>query len=302
MNRLHFNISVIEPFRLDLTVWALKRRPQNIIDQWDGVSYLRIFNIEDLIVKVEVKQNSNSQISVKAYSNNPINHLKDKISNLIINVFGLHIDLTEFYNAFKNNSLLSPIILKFKGVKPARFPNIFESLTNAIAFQQLSLEAGFSLLSHLALKLGNPFGDIHLNYAFPEPSIITKSSIEELMSLGFSKRKSETLIFIASAIQNEKTMSQLDALSNEEIIEYLCHFKGIGQWSAEYVLLRGLGRIDILPGDDVAVQKGIMNLLKLYKKPDFNELKKIEKDWYPYAGMIYFHLVLEKLSAKGVIE
>jgi DNA-3-methyladenine glycosylase II len=125
---------------------------------------------------------------------------------------------------------------------------------------------------------------------------------EELMLLGFSEHKSETLILIASAIVHEKNFCNLDKLSNEEIIKFLCSFKGIGRWSAEYFLLRGLGKIEILPGDDVAIHKSVENLLKLRKKPDFDRIKKIEKEWHPYAGLIYFHFLLEKLSKKEIIE
>ncbi|WP_052354930.1 hypothetical protein [Candidatus Protochlamydia sp. R18] len=110
------------------------------------------------------------------------------------------------------------------------------------------------------------------------------------------------MILIASTIVNEKTFCDLDKLSNEEIIKLLCGIKGIGRWPAEYTLLRGLGKTEILPGDDVAINKSVVNLLKLRKKPDFNRIKKVEKEWNPYAGLIYFHFLLEKLSKLGVIE
>lgn len=304
MHILHFNISVVAPFRLDLTVWALRRRSRNIVDYWDGSCYTRIFNIENSTVKVEVRQNTNkSRISVVARSHHSINNLESKISNLLITMLGLKIDLTLFYECIKDNKFLYPLVLKFKGVKPPRLPSIFETLANAIAFQQLSLEAGFSLLNNLTQKFGSPFEeDDHVNYAFPEPCKIMKCTKEELMLLGFSEHKSKTLILIASAIVHEKIFCNLDKLSNEEIIKFLCSFKGIGRWSAEYTLLRGLGKIEILPGDDVAIHKSVENLLKLRKKPDFDRIKKIEKEWHPYAGLIYFHFLLEKLSKKEIIK
>jgi DNA-3-methyladenine glycosylase II len=302
MHVLRFNISVVAPFRLDLTVWALRRRSRNIVDCWDGSCYTRIFNIENATVKVEVRQNSKSQISVITRSYHSISNLKSKISNLLITMLGLKMDLTQFYQSIKDNKFLYPLVLKFKGVKPSRLPTIFETLANAIAFQQFSLEAGFSLLNNLTQRFGPSFEDKdQINYAFPEPRIIMKCTKEELMLLGFSERKSETLILIASAIVHEEIFGKLDKLSNEEIIKLLCSFKGIGRWSAEYILLRGLGKIEILPGDDVAINKSIENLLKLRKKPDFERIKKIEKEWYPYAGLIYFHFLLEKLSKNEII-
>ena len=151
-------------------------------------------------------------------------------------------------------------------------------------------------------KYGIPFEEAnHINYAFPEPCEIMNCTKKELMLLGFSEHKSATLILIASTIAHEKILCNLDKLSNEEVIKLLCRFKGIGRWSAEYTLLRGLGKTNILPGDDVAVHKSIGNLFKLRKKPDFEKIKKIEKKWHPYAGLVYFHFLLEKLSLKEVI-
>lgn len=105
-------------------------------------------------------------------------------------MLGLKTDLTWFYECVKTNKLLHPLVLKFKGVKPPRLPSIFETLVNAIAFQQLSLEAGFSLLNNLTQKFGNPFEEgEHVNYAFPEPCKIMKCTKEELMLLGSASVK-----------------------------------------------------------------------------------------------------------------
>lgn len=303
MHVLRFNLSAIVPFRLDLTVWALRRRNRNIVDCWDGCCYTRIFIIENSPVKVEVRQKTKkAQISVIAHSHHAIHKLKSKITDLLDVMLGLKLDLEWFYEQVKDDKFLYPLILKFKGVKPPCLPSLFETLVNAIAFQQFSLEAGFSLLNNLTQKFGSTFEENdYINYAFPEPCIIMKCTIKELMALGFSQHKSETLILVASSIVNGKKFCDLDKLSNEEIIKLLCGIKGIGRWSAEYTLLRGLGRTEILPGDDVAINKSVVNLLKLRKKPDFDRIKKIEKEWNPYAGLIYFHFLLEKLSKQGII-
>jgi DNA-3-methyladenine glycosylase II len=304
MHITNFQLSAAAPFRLDLTVWALRRRSRNIVDYWDGFCYTRVFVIEDSPVKVEVRQKTKkAQISVIAYSHHPIQKLKSKITKLLNKMLGLKLDLKWFYELVKEDKNLYPLVLKFRGVKPPRFPSLFETLANAIAFQQLSLEAGFSLLNNLTQKYGIPFeGTNQVNYAFPEPSEIMKCTKEELMLLGFSQHKSATLIFIASTITHENFLCNLDKLSNEEVIKLLCGIKGIGRWSAEYTLLRGLGKTNILPGDDVAIHKSIGNLFKFRKKPDFEKIKEIEKKWHPYAGLIYFHFLLEKLSRLGILE
>ena len=305
MHKLCFNLPAIAPFRLDLTVWALKRRSRNIVDQWNGTCYTRVFTIKKSPIKVEVQQKKGkSEISVVAYTHHLVPDLQLQISNLLNITLGLEIDLRWFYKLTKHDKILHPLVLKYKGVKPPRLPSIFETLVNAIAFQQFSLEAGFSLLNNLVVKCGKPFKEKDLiSYAFPEPCEIMNCSINELMSIGFSQNKSKTLILIASTIfQHEETLSNLDELSNEDIVLLLSNFKGIGRWSAEYVLLRGLGRTMVLPGDDVGIRKSLIEILSLRKNPDYDKIKKIEKKWYPYAGLIYFHILLRKLSENKIIK
>jgi DNA-3-methyladenine glycosylase II len=80
-------------------------------------------------------------------------------------------------------------------------------------------------------------------------------------------------------------------MANEEIVGYLTTLRGIGRWSAEYALLRGLGRLDIFPGDDVGARNNLQRLFHLHTKPDYEEINKLTSQWHPYEGLVYFHLL-----------
>ncbi|MBS0652384.1 MAG: DNA-3-methyladenine glycosylase 2 family protein [Verrucomicrobia bacterium] len=306
MYSLAFTLPAISPFRLDLTVWALKRRSRNVVDSWEKGRYVRVLDIENTAVKVEVEQRAGkNEVFVVAKSYQRISGLKAKIAQTLSAMLGLQVNLAPFYKMAKKNSAINELATKFKGIKPPRFPNLFETLANAIAFQQLSLEAGFSLINKLAMKYGRSFKEKEeVFFSFPEPNRIARCSIKDLTALGFSRHKSEALILIASVMANaDKALNEefLQGLPNEEAVRLLCCLKGIGRWSAEYTLLRGLGRIEVLPGDDVGLHRSIKPLLNLRKDPDFERIKKIEREWHPYAGMIYFHLLLNKLFDQGMI-
>jgi DNA-3-methyladenine glycosylase II len=90
-------------------------------------------------------------------------------------------------------------------------------------------------------------------------------------------------------------------MNNEEASTYLSPIRGVGRWTAEYVLLRGLGRLDMFPGDDVGAQKNLQRLLHLAEKPSYGTIKAATSAWQPYAGLVYFHLLLDNLSKKGVL-
>jgi DNA-3-methyladenine glycosylase II len=67
------------------------------------------------------------------------------------------------------------------------------------------------------------------------------------------------------------------------------------------VLLRGLGRIEVFPGDDVGAQKNLQRLLSLDEQPTYERMQTLTARWHPYAGLVYFHLLLRNLDQKGVL-
>lgn len=296
-----FILHPIIPFRLDYTVFALRRRSKNNVDLWDGKRYMRLLLIDNELIKVVIEQKNESQIGVTLNKN--LNHVvQDKLSLQLEKLLGLKHDLQGFYQLAKKDPSLNPLMNQFLGLKPPRFPSIFEALVNAISCQQISLDAGLKIQNRLTESFGKKlFEEDHVMYAFPSPYEIANCSISELKKIGYSTNKSETLIRLASMIIEEVEFDRLENKSNNEAIRFLCHLKGIGRWSAEYVLLRGLGRIDIFPGDDIGAQNNLYRLLHLDSKPDYKKISEITAQWHPYAGLVYFHLLLQKLNEKGAI-
>jgi DNA-3-methyladenine glycosylase II len=91
-------------------------------------------------------------------------------------------------------------------------------------------------------------------------------------------------------------------MSDIEAVRYLSAIRGIGRWSAEYVLLRGLGRLCIFPGDDVGALKNLRDFMGLAERPDYKTMEEITSRWQPFAGLVYFHFLLDKLMAKGHLQ
>jgi len=75
--------------------------------------------------------------------------------------------------------------------------------------------------------------------------------------------------------------------------------RGVGRWTAEYVLLRGLRRLDVYPGDDVGARNNLQRWLNLKKPLDYQSVRRVLGKWQPYAAFIYFHLLLDRLTEAG---
>ena len=75
----------------------------------------------------------------------------------------------------------------------------------------------------------------------------------------------------------------------------------MGRWTAEYVLLRGIGRLNVFPRDDIGARKKLEHLLNLRKPLDDDGVNRILQRWEPYGGFVYFHLLLDGLSEEGYL-
>ena len=94
-------------------------------------------------------------------------------------------------------------------------------------------------------------------------------------------------------------LESLVHFDNQSALERLVKLKGVGRWTAEYVLLRGLGRLDIFPGDDVGARKKLAHFLGKRKPLDYDGVRRAVADWQPYAGFVYFHLLLARIKKAG---
>lgn len=299
-----FPIDPVPPFRLDLTVWALRRRPRNTVDRWDGTSYRRALALTDGPIAFSLTRAGrwDAPSLAVALSGARIGHCaEENVRASIERMLGLQVDLSGFYGMAGADSVLGPLVAHFRGMKPPRFPTVFESLLNAVAFQQLSLESGLSLLNRLAATYGKAVRtDGSLLHAFPCPHDLAELEPQALRELGFSLRKAATIIEHSRAmVAGSLDLDSFERLADGDVVSRLMSLNGIGRWSAEYVLLRGLGRLHVFPGDDVGARNNLARWLGLQPPLDYDAVARAVSRWQPYAGMVYFHLLLDRLEAAG---
>ena len=232
------------------------------------------------------------------------NHVESTITVLLDRILGLGTDLAHFYRLFGADSKIGNLIEEFKGVKPPRFPTVFEALVNAFACQQVSLNVGLLLLNRLAVNYGSTMlVEGRRVYGFPDPQRLAELDVQDLRKVGFSSRKAEYIIETAKLVSKQKIDPESIAeMDQSEAIKFLRQIRGIGPWTAQYALLRGAGRLDVFPANDVGGQNGLRNLLGLRRKLDSDAVNRLISKWEPYAGMLYFHLLLRKIQKKGYMN
>lgn len=302
----HFTMSAEPPFRLDFTVWALRRRPVNIIDRFDGHRYRRVLSLEDRPMEIEASQpdRSRSLIEVTVYGRDYSPESQSAAAGFLELCLGTKSELSEFYSLSARDGEIGRMISWLRGFKPVRFPSVFEALVNGIACQQISLAAGLSVLSRLAGKAGMAFSSLQgVVHAFPRPSDVVRLGEKGLREVGFSTQKAKSLTELSRAVVEEKLdLENLEGLDNGRALELLRGMRGIGRWTAEYALLRGLGRLDVFPGDDVGARKKLLSVLGREGPLSYEETRQAVDSWQPYAGFVYLHLLLADLVAHGYVD
>ena len=157
MSQRTFSLLPVPPFRLDLTVWTLRRRPDNAVDRWDGQTYRRALllptgPVDVAVTQVEAPETPRLQVSVEGQ---PLgSKVEAAVASALERLLGLRIDLAGFYRCFARQEQMGRLARHFRCMKPPRFTTVFESVINAIVSQQVTRTLGIRLLNRLTVSYG----------------------------------------------------------------------------------------------------------------------------------------------------
>jgi DNA-3-methyladenine glycosylase II len=228
---------------------------------------------------------------------------KDVARRVLEKVMGISTDVRPFYRKFGTDPLLGPLIKDFRGLRIAGRSTLWEMLVQIVVSQQINLKFAHSILHELAQELGRRarFGD-SLYFTFPSPARFARLNESELRRFRLSRGKARTLLRLAESFQSGHLSEQkLETLRADEAMEVLISIKGIGRWTAEFTLLRGMSRFDVFPGGDLGVVKYLARGLLGHEEPVPEEtMREFAERWRPYRGLalIYTYAELARRSSK----
>jgi DNA-3-methyladenine glycosylase II len=199
------------------------------------------------------------------------------------------LDLRPFYRIATSHSVLGPITQKLSGLKPMRPASLFEMLVIAITEQQISLAVAYRIRTRLIEKYGDP---VNGQWAFPTPRRLSESSIAHLTTCGLSQRKAEYIKELASRVdEGLLDLDHLETMSDEDVRSLLLQERGLGPWSAEYFLVRGLSRPDRVPADDLGVRSVVGRYLGSGRRLSPQGTMRKLSSFKPYRGLAAFYLL-----------
>jgi DNA-3-methyladenine glycosylase II len=282
-------------YRLDVTVAALRRLPSNLVDLLtDDGSYARALDGHFGLVVASVDQLSPERLSV-TLDGDPRDH--DWALGVVRRTLGVACDLSPFDRAARRIAWLRRLADRMRGVKPPRYPTLWEACVNAVIFQQISLAAASSIMGRLVADLGRRIESAgNTLHVFPTVESVLGAGDERLRRAGLSASKVATLRHIGESLMSG-TLSEgmLEERTSAEAAAVLTGVRGVGPWTAAVILLRGLGRLDVFPARDTGVAR---NLALLAGSTPIDMAAALEV-LRPQQGMLYFHLLLARLEARG---
>jgi DNA-3-methyladenine glycosylase II len=216
-------------------------------------------------------------------------------------VLGLDVDPQPLRRIAESNPTLRPTAVALRGLRPPRFVNLFEAFARVIPFQQLSLDAGVAIVGRLVERFGEPLehGGRRF-YAFPAASAVARANLARLRACGLSSSKAETLRHVARVIDSGELIEErIASMTTRDALQRLTALPGIGPWSAALVLLRGLGKLDVFPPNDVGAIRGLS--VMLHAEPGAALTRAIE-GFGDFRGYLYFLGLGNSLLRKGLIH
>lgn len=217
---------------------------------------------------------------------------KHAIRSMVTDWFDLDRDIQPFYKMAANDTILNQVVKNHNGLRLMGIPDMFEALSWAILGQQINLTFAYKLKKRLVENYGKSFTYKDTTYfAFPEARTIASLKTQDLRPHQISQRKAEYLIGVAQLIEKkELDKDTLLSLSPEEAKTQLIKIRGVGNWTANYVIMKCLRYSDGFPIEDVGLHNALKKQMNLSHKPDLPTIRRLGEKWHPWRGYATFYL------------
>ena len=290
-----FELLPTPPYNFDLQwkFYSSSKEPQPEIYK-DGI-WRRAFKIENRLVPIEItavgtvenpklRVNASSKLDAKEKR-----YLRDRIAD----IFRLRNDLKKLYDFMDKEEILLEIKNKLYGLRPPGIgASIFEGAIRVIIQQQISLRVAYVMTGSLVRRFGeNAEIEGELYYDFPSPQVLANVDETELRECKLSRQKARYIRELALKVANGYDLEKIREMNNEEAIEELMKFKGIGRWTAELILITTLGRMDLCVPDDLTARKAVSYFYFDGKLQSGDTVRKFTEKWGDFKGWIIYYLI-----------
>lgn len=302
---VRFSVVPERPYSLALTAERYTRYPE-VVDRFDGRTYRRLLPMGRGGVLLSVEQEGPAARAVLRVGLEGAaarsTAAGEAARRVVERALGAATAVSPFYRAHRADEVLAAPIRAFRGLRGAGVPSLWEGLVTAVLAQQVNLQFAYDIRRELSLAYGRRArfsGETYV--AFPSPEPFAAESLPRLRRFRLSRSKAVAIREIARAFASGALSEEILApLSDEEAIGRLTALHGVGRWTAEIGLLRGLGRTDIFPAGDLGVVKYLaQGLLGHPTRAKEDAMRRFAERWAPHRGLalVYGYAELNRRRA-----
>ena len=277
-----FEVRLPGPLDIPLSLELFRRSGDDLIDRWDGTHLVRTIRVGERSV---------------AYACTVSGTIEEPALHVIIDepahrqVVEQAVRTTfvpapaEFADLLQRDLVIARLDAAFPGLRTVRQFDLLAALIRSISAQQVNLRWAVTTRRRLA----EAFGEKHQVGEYTVYSLnverLTAASVAEIRALQFTTRKAEYIISTAEAIAGGRlTLGELEALPDKEVISQLTALRGIGRWTAEWILARTLGRPCVVAGD-LGVRKAVGLAYLGTSLPSERAVREATAHWGAAAGV-----------------
>jgi DNA-3-methyladenine glycosylase II len=266
-------------------LWFLDRNLDDCMHTVTENSVLKLLAIDGKPTLVEISEEAGN-IAVEVLAGNGKN--KNEITGFITEWFDLDTEIRPFYGLLHQDKDLAPLASLYRGLRIIGIPDFFEVLCWCVIGQQINLQFAYKVKRRLVEKYGKKLrheGQTH--YLFPTPDIVSKISVEAFRDLQLTTRKAEYLRGIAQLfLEGKLSKKMISDLKDEKLmIDRLKEIRGIGEWTANYAIMKGLRARNGVPYGDSGLNQALYHFKGIPKKnnrPEVDALFDCFEGWKTY--------------------
>jgi DNA-3-methyladenine glycosylase II len=267
-------VSFAESIDVDASLALFRRSGDDLLDRWDGTRLVRVLRFGSERVPFVARPEGNGLRVTPAAA---------EVLRAAAETF--FVAPPAYAELLQRDPVLAELNTHFPGVRQPRQLDLFTALVRCISAQQVNLRWASTTRRRLAEQFGIPHEvDGHLVFTL-EPERLADVPPEQIRALQFTTSKSQAIVAVARAIADGYvSMEQLQSLPDEEVITRLIAIRGIGVWSAEWVLARTLGRPRVVAGD-LGVRKAVGLAYLGMPLPSEMQVRRATEHWGDAAGV-----------------
>jgi DNA-3-methyladenine glycosylase II len=283
-----YKIPIPENFSFQECLWFLDRNYDDCLHEVRQDSVRKLLSIDNIPTLIEISENDN-YLTVKVLVGKPS---ENDIVEFVKEWFDIDRDLTDFYQLLSQDSELAYMNLDYNGLRLLGIPNLFEALCWSIIGQQINLTFAYKLKRKITEEFGTKLTYENSDYyLFPSPEVVANLQVSDLMPMQFSTRKAEYLIEIAKQfVSGNISKPILEQMTTPEAIKALVSIRGIGEWTANYALMKSLKRLECVTYGDVGLYNALFAIKGFPKRPSREQLNEFFENFKNWEAYTVFYL------------